>query len=361
MAEKGAEKKKRVVVVGGGIAGSLLCKTLHKHRHFDFTLIDSKEYLEITWAKLRSMVEPSFAKRSVINHHEYLPGASIITSDAIRIDEEGQVSTTEGRQISFDYLVIATGHMGNCCETKSERLRLFEADYEKIKSSDSVLIVGGGPTGVELAGEIVVDFPTKKVKLVHRGSKLLEFIGETAGKKALDWLTARKVEVIFGQSVDLDSSSDGAYLTSGGETIMADCHFKCTSEPIGSSWLKETILKDCLDDSGRLMVDANLRVKGFGNIFAIGDVTDVPELKQGYLAHRHALVVANNLKLLIEGGDEGKMVKYAPASPMAIVSLGRRDALAHIRCVTMIGRIPGMLKSKDLFVGKTRKQLGLQG
>lgn len=137
------------------------------------------------------------------------------------------------------------------------------------------MIVGGGPTGVELAGEIVVDFPTKKVKLVHRGTRLLEFISESAGKKVLDWLTARNVEVILGQSVHLDSSSDGSYQTSSGETIVADCHFKCTSEPIGSSWLKETILKDCLDDRGRLMVDENLRVKGFKNIFAIGDITDV--------------------------------------------------------------------------------------
>ncbi|KAJ0577089.1 putative NADH:ubiquinone reductase (non-electrogenic) [Helianthus annuus] len=335
-----AEKKKRVVVVGGGIAGSLLCKTFHKHHHVDFTLIDSKEYFEITWANLRSMVEPSFAKRTLINHHEYLPGASIITSDAIEIDEQHQVSTTSDRQIAFDYLVIATGHMGNHHVTISDRLRQFEADYEKIQSSNTILIVGGGPTGVELAGEIVVDFPAKKV---------------------LDWLTARNVEVILGQSVDLDSSSDGVYSTSSGETITADCHFKCTSEPIGSSWIKETILKDCLDDHGRLMVDEHLRVKGFANIFAIGDVTDVPELKQGYLAQKHALVVANNLKLLIEGGDEGKMVKYSPAtSAMAIVSLGRREALAYIRCVTMIGRIPGLIKSKDLFVGKTRKQLGLK-
>lgn len=71
-------------------------------------------------------------------------------------------------------------------------------------------------------------------------------------------------------------------------------------------------------------------------------------------------MVANNLKLLIEGGDEGKMVKYTPASPMALVSLGRREGLLQVRCVTIIGRIPGMVKSKDLFVGKTRKQLGLQ-
>lgn len=360
MAEMTPErKKKRVVVVGGGVAGSLLCKTLLNHKHLDFTLIDSKEYFEVSWANLRSMVEPAFAKRSVINHHEYLPGASIITSDAIGIEDD-QVSTMEGRMIEFDYLVIATGHIGTGYVTKVEKLRQYEADNEKIKSSESILIVGGGPTGVELAGEIAVDFPAKKVKLVHRGSRLLEFIGEAAGKKALDWLTARNVEVILGQSVDLSSTSDGVYQTSSGEEIVANCHFKCTSDPIGSSWLQETVLKDSIDDNGRLMVDANLRVKDFENIFAIGDVTNIPELKQGYLAQRHALVVAKNLKLLSNGGDESTLVKYTPASPMAIVSLGRREALLQVWCVTLIGRIPGMLKSKDLFVGKTRKQLGLK-
>lgn len=360
MAEPGVDKKKRVVVIGGGVAGSLLCKTLQKHRHFDFTLIDSKEYFEVTWARLRSMVEPSFAKRSVINHHEYLQGASIITSDANGI-EDNEVSTTEGRLISYDYLVIATGHMGSKCVTKPEKLREYEADNEKIKSSESILIIGGGPTGVELAAEIAVDFPTKKVKLVHKGSRLLEFIDEKGSKKVLDWLTLKKVEVILGQSVDLTSSSDdGTYKTSEGETIMADCYFKCTSDPIGSSWLKETSLKDSLNDSGRLMVDANFRVKGFENIFAIGDITDVAELKQGYLAQKHALVVAKNLELLINGSDGGNMVKYTPGSPTAIVSLGRREALLQVWCVTSIGIVPGMLKSKDLFVGKTRKQLGLK-
>lgn len=61
-----------------------------------------------------------------------------------------------------------------------------------------MLIVRGGLTGVEPTAEIAVDFPTKKVRLVHRGSRLLEFIGESAINKALNWLTSNKVEVILG-------------------------------------------------------------------------------------------------------------------------------------------------------------------
>ena len=152
------------------------------------------------------------------------------------------------------------------------------AENEKIRSAGSILIIGGGPTGVELTGEIAVDFPEKEVTLVHNGSRLMQFIGPKASNKTLDWLRSKRVEVKLEQSVNLNSVSDGSrtYQTSAGETIEADCHFLCTGSPLGSAWLKETFLKDKLDIHGRLMVDKNLRVKDHSNIFAIGDITDIP-------------------------------------------------------------------------------------
>ncbi|KAL6563431.1 hypothetical protein OROGR_002390 [Orobanche gracilis] len=240
-------------------------------------------------------------------------------------------------------------------------------EQEKIKSTKSILIVGGGPTGVELVAEIAIDFPDKKVTLVHPGSRLLGFIEEKAGKKALDWLVSKNVEVILGQSIiNLNTPSSvggGTHETSGGETVIADCNFVCTGSPIGSSWIKKTILKDNLDSHGRLMVDAKLRVIGHHNIFAIGDITNIHELKQGYLAQTHASVAAKNLKLLIKNGSqsEKKLCSYkSAASTIAFVSLGRREGVAQIMCLTTVGRIPGKIKSGDLFVGKTRKLLGLK-
>ena len=111
--------------------------------------------------------------------------------------------------------------------------------------------------------------------LVHRGLRLLEFIGFKASQKALDWLTSKNVQVIFDRSIHLDKASDGVVQTSAGETIKADCHFDCTGKQMGSSWLKETFLKDSLDLRGRLMVDENLRVRGHKNVFGIGDITDI--------------------------------------------------------------------------------------
>ncbi|KAL6511061.1 hypothetical protein OROGR_022185 [Orobanche gracilis] len=349
---------KRLVVVGGGVAGSLIAKSLQFHA--DVTLIDPKEYFEIPWASLRSMVEPSFAERSIMYHKDYLTNGRLITSKAIDISNS-QVLTASGHQIVYDYLVIATGHDDSFPETRSGRLQEYRAENEKIKAANSILIIGGGPVGVELAAEISVDFPSKKVILVHEGSRLLEFVGPKAAEKALEWLKLKRVEVKLRQSVDLNNCSEGTktYVTSSGESFKADCVFVCTGKPIGSAWLTCTVLKDSIDDFGRLKVDENMRVKGYKNVFAIGDITDVKEIKQGYLAQKHALIAAKNLKLLTTGRKETKMAIYKPHSPKVIVSLGRQDAVAQFPLTTLIGLVPGLIKSKDLYVGKTRKQLGL--
>ncbi|KAG0470438.1 hypothetical protein HPP92_016526 [Vanilla planifolia] len=357
MAIDGVEKGKKVVVVGGGIAGGTIAKALQPHA--DVILIDPKEYLEIPWARLRSMVEPSFAERTLIKHSEYLPDATVITSHATNITAH-EVLTADGQAFSYDYLVIATGHPGSNELSRKDRLQQFHKDYAKIKSSNSILIVGGGPTGVELAGEIAVDFPEKRVTIVHKGQRLLEFIGPKASKKTLNWLVSKKVEVILGQSVDWESLSEGGvYVTSGGEKISADSHFVCVGQPVGSSWLHGSILAQSLDKKGLLTVDENLRVKGHDNIFAIGDITDVPELKQGFLAQKHASVVAKNLTLLIKGTPVKKLATYTASPPIALVSLGRKEGVAQLPFGTISGCLPGKIKSKDLFVGKTRKGLGL--
>ncbi|KAH1192677.1 Apoptosis-inducing factor A [Glycine max] len=157
----------------------------------------------------------------------------------------------------------------------------------KIKFDQSILIIGGGPTGVELAGA--------RLTLVHKGARLLEFVGAKAEDKTLNWLKSKNVVVKLEQSI---------YQTSNGGTIEADCHFLCIGKPLASAWLKETVLKNDLDGQGRIKVDERLRVKGRNNIFAIGDVTDIPEIKQGFLAQQQLEVVVKNLNVTIEGGRE---------------------------------------------------------
>ena len=85
------------------------------------------------------------------------------------------------------------------------------------------------------------------------------------------------------------------------------------------------------------------------------------EIKQGYNAHKHALLVAKNLKLLIKGLPNSKLATYSTGYPLALVSLGRKEGLAQIPLLTLCGCLPGKIKSGDLFIGKTRKEMGLNG
>ena len=88
----------------------------------------------------------------------------------------------------------------------------------------------------------------------------------------------------------------------------------------------------------------------------------VQEIKQGYLATKQAAVVIENIKKQIKDPHMAKLAEYKPATtPFAIVSLGRNLGLMQMPLGTFVGRLPGMLKSKDLFVGPSRKALGLSG
>lgn len=83
------------------------------------------------------------------------------------------------------------------------------------------------------------------------------------------------------------------------------------------------------------------------------------EIKQGYLAQKHALLVAKNLRLLMKGSPNSKLATYSTGYPLALVSLGRNEGLAQLPFLTISGCLPGIIKSQDLFVSKTRKQMGL--
>lgn len=84
-----------------------------------------KEYFEIPWTNLRSKVEPSVAEKSLINHSDYLVNGKVITSSAVDVSEAA-VTTAEGRQVGYEYLVIATGHTVLTPRRRRDRLEQFQ-------------------------------------------------------------------------------------------------------------------------------------------------------------------------------------------------------------------------------------------
>lgn len=98
-----------------------------------FDLIFRKEYFEITWASLRSMVEPSFAERTLINHKKYLQNGRVVTSPAVNITNS-QVVTADGLVFAYDYLVIATGHNDVLPKTRPEKLSQYQSGMNLLLS-----------------------------------------------------------------------------------------------------------------------------------------------------------------------------------------------------------------------------------
>ncbi|KAL3683029.1 hypothetical protein R1sor_001051 [Riccia sorocarpa] len=336
-----------------------MSKTLSHVNGFDVN--SRKEFLEIPYAEPRSVVEPSFADRMLIPHTEYLKQARVILGSAERASVTELVTDT-GEVVSYDFLVITTGSTFRGVKTKAERIEEFQKDNKKIVNAETLLVVGGGPVGVELAAEIVTDFPEKKVKLVHGGDRLIGFLGQKASAKTEKWLKDRGVDVILKERINLDQLSPPDYVTASLKPVKADAHFLAVGKKLGSDWLQASpFLKHRVTTEGRLRMEPTTQVAWLKNVFAAGDITDFKEIKQGFTATNQAKIVIQNIRKLIKNPEETKLSVYKPLEkPMGIVTLGRVDAVAQLPFLTIIGWVPGLLKSKDLFVGKVRQDLGLK-
>jgi len=158
------EDRKKVVIIGGGFAGSAVAKSLEPFFHV--ILIDTKDYFEFTPSVLRTIVEPTHIKMIQVIHNHYLRHATVLQKEVLKIDQENKVNLDD-RQISFDYLVISSGSTYNppFKETKliqSARGSMLREQAYALRSSKKVLIIGGGLVGVELAAEIATHFPKKR-------------------------------------------------------------------------------------------------------------------------------------------------------------------------------------------------------
>jgi hypothetical protein len=159
----------RVVIIGGGFAGCKIAQLLLADPSFRVTLIDPTDFFEMTWVNPRGMVNPEWAQRSIVPYTTFLPGIQHIKDEATSLEAKRLV-TKFGQAVDFDFCVIAVGSSyagflkaGPSTSTSAQRLAEIHAHSVRIKDAAQVLIVGGGPSGVELAFEILDVYPGKKV------------------------------------------------------------------------------------------------------------------------------------------------------------------------------------------------------
>lgn len=359
---------KRIVIVGAGFAGLKLARKL-RNSSYQVILLDKNNYHQfqpLFYQVATSGLEPSaisFPLRKVFHQSK-----NIIFRMAVaeKIDEKASRVYTHVGYLDYDYLVLALGadtnYFGNknierfSSPMKSVSEALFIrnkiisnyetainiAEESRRKTMMNVVIVGGGPTGVELAGAVAelrnnvfpkdypeLNFNNMKVVLIEAGPSLLTSMSDPAKTKAKSYLEKLGVEVMVNTQV-LDY--DGQQVTLKDVPPIAT-HTLLWAAGITPNRIEGT-QEDQMQPNGRIIVDEHNRLRGSKNIFALGDqclsVSDEyprghPQVAQ--VALQQAENLANNL-LGKENGNEWKPFRYKDLGSMA--TIGRKLAVVDL-------------------------------
>ncbi|MFF8974764.1 NAD(P)/FAD-dependent oxidoreductase [Streptomyces sp. NPDC014995] len=359
-----------VVVIGGGYAGVRLAKRLDATARV--TLVDRKEIFFHRIASLRAGVRPEWTATPFIPYDRLLRHGRVVTGKAVRIDTgERQVVLATGERLPYDVLVIATGadypeparFVGT---TTEEAVKSFAEHQRNVSAAGHVLVVGGGPSGVELSAEIRLARPDARVTLAHSGPALLHATGSArAGRKAQAWLESHDVEVRL-DSFMSPGHDFGTYRDARGNVVEADLSFWATGTTPNTLWLRLAGHGDWLNPSGHVKVDRTLRVEGRLDVFAVGDVNDATELKITPAALAQADLAAWNIRAYLNSAGrhrkEPRLYRPVHRTPL-IVPFGAADGLTMLpvpggETAVLGSRTSVLAKAKTLMTPYMRRQLG---
>ena len=295
----------RVVILGAGFGGLAAAMAL-KGAPVDITVIDRRNYhlfqpllYQVATAGL-SPAQIAMPIRRILSHQK---NVTVLMQRVERIDKTMQLVHTAERAIPYDYLVVATGArhayfgheewaesapglktIGDATEIRARILSAFERaevtqDEARREALLTFVVVGGGPTGVEMAGAIAelarkvvgrdfryINAASARVVLVEAGNRILPTMPACLSAKAQRQLEGLGVEVLPTAAVT-HCDADGVRLADGRQI-----HSACVLWAAGvmaskaAKWLGAEA-----DRAGRAVVDERLNVPGHDNIFVIGD------------------------------------------------------------------------------------------
>jgi len=355
---------KRVIIVGGGFAGLNLAKHLANNRSFDITLVDRNNYHffpPLLYQVSTAFIEPSNIAYPFRKMMQVQRNLSFFMGELVCVlPQENMIETTNGF-LKFDFLVLATGtetnYFGNenlrknalPMKTIDDALRIRNHILLKMEEAvrsgspgevvklTNLVIAGGGPTGVELAGMIAemakninitskeyrdASFAQSHIYLIDGGASLLQAMRETAQQEAYQVLKSLGVKIMLNTLVK-DYVDETAVLNNG-DTIPSATLIWCSGvEARKIKGLSENVFAR----GNRINVDGFNRVQGTENIFAIGDLcfqTTDPAYPNGHpqvaqVAIQQAKMLAKNLRQLADGKSTNVFV-YHDRGNMAIIS-----------------------------------------
>ncbi|MCP4359297.1 MAG: FAD-dependent oxidoreductase [Chloroflexi bacterium] len=351
-----------ILIIGGGFAGVSVTQKLAKSG-VDVTLVDRKNYFEVTFATLRNVANPKLLGNTPRKlYRDFLNGTFIQARVESMNDKEARL--TNGETICFSRAVIASGSRyptlplakSNTAFNYSERNQEMLDEHKSLASAKSVLVIGGGVVGVEFAGEIASAFPDKDVTLAHATGTLLDNFKLKAQRKALEQLTAKGVKVKFNRRFAQDG--DVYRDSKSNETMRPDVAYVCVGMIPNTEFLQAE-LPNILDDKGLVKVDAFMKVEGYENLYSLGDCSTLDSRKHGYLAG----VQGANLGDTLLKSAQGETIKPYNNSPIMIVTTTGTDSgvatLPFFGITSTLGFIVN-LKQTDMGISNMYKTFGTE-
>jgi len=367
--------KKRLVIVGGGFAGLKLAVKL-SGSNYQVVLIDKNNFHQfqpLLYQVATSGLEPSTISFPLRKIFQKSKNVVIRIAEVTAIDrEKKEVHSTLG-PIPYDYLVIAIGAdtnffgmnnirekaipMKSVAEALSLRNTLLqnledalnEQSADDLEGLMNIVVVGGGPTGVEISGTLAemkrsvlpkdypeLNFNNMQIFLLEAGSKLLNGMTEQSSGKASQYLEKLGVKIWLNAQV---SDFDGKMVTiHNGKSIRTNTLVWAAG--VAGNFIKG-LPEEAIKRGNRIKVDRFNKVEGCEGIFALGDIAfmqeDVypnghPQVAQP--AIQQALLLSRNIKR-IEKGEAPKPFNYKNRGAMA--TIGRNLAVVDLPFLSFQG------------------------
>ena len=365
-------QKKRVVIVGGGLGGLRLAEDLYGSG-MQVVLIDKNNFHQfppLIYQIASAGIDPSsisFPFRQIFRKRKDF---YFRMAEARMVDTEKKILQTSIGKIDYDYLVLAAGATTNFFGNKNieewaipmktvpEAMGLrnallsnFEraltcATEEERQELLNVVIVGGGATGVEIAGAlsemrryvIPYDYPDMDSSLMHiylieAGDRLLAGLSQESSQKAYEFLKSMGVDIQFGKMVT-DYRDHKVIMKDGTEiptrTFLWVSGIRANAMP--------GIDESHMGRGFRFKVDEYNRIPGVEDVFAIGDqclqTSDAaypnghPQVAQ--VAIQQAKNLAKNLKLINQGADSSELTAFHYKNLGSMATIGRNKAVVEI-------------------------------
>lgn len=365
-------QKKRVVIVGGGLGGLRLAEDLYGSG-MQVVLIDKNNFHQfppLIYQIASAGIDPSsisFPFRQIFRKRKDF---YFRMAEARMVDTEKKILQTSIGKIDYDYLVLAAGATTNFFGNKNieewaipmktvpEAMGLrnallsnFEraltcATEEERQELLNVVIVGGGATGVEIAGALAemrryvipYDYPDMDSSLMHiylieAGDRLLAGLSQESSQKAYEFLKSMGVDIQFGKMVT-DYRDHKVIMKNGTEiptrTFLWVSGIRANAMP--------GIDESHLGRGFRFKVDEYNRIPGVEDVFAIGDqclqTSDAaypnghPQVAQ--VAIQQAKNLAKNLKLINQGADSSALTAFHYKNLGSMATIGRNKAVVEI-------------------------------